>query len=224
MSDTPTVHLYFVLDRSGSMDAIRDDVVGGFNSFVAQQGAESGECLMSLVQFDSQDPYEVLFDARPVPDLPPLTAGTFQPRGSTPLYDAMGRAIANATIRAERRVAAGEPEEEIVFVTFTDGLENASREYDRQKVFAAVQKREERGWTFVFLGANQDSYAAGGALGYDPRSVQNFDASRAGTAAAFQSLGRATSSRRQKLAASMPVEKGDFFEGTKEAEARGDGS
>jgi hypothetical protein len=219
MNETPIVHLYFVLDRSGSMDAIRDDVVGGFNSFVAQQGVEPGECLMTLVQFDSQDPYEVLFDARPLLDVPPLTPGTFQPRGSTPLYDAMGRAIANATIRAERRTAAGEPDEEIVFVTFTDGLENASREYDRDKVFAAVKKREERGWTFAFLGANQDSYQAGHALGYDPRSVQNFAATPDGTRAAFTSLQRSTKSLRDKLARSESFDKGDFFEGTKEAEA-----
>jgi hypothetical protein len=221
MSTTPTVHLYFILDRSGSMDAIRDDVVGGFNSFVAQQAAEPGECLMTLVQFDSQDPYEVLFDARPLLDIPPLTPATFQPRGSTPLYDAMGRAIANATIRAEQHAAAGELDEDILFVTFTDGLENASREYDREKVFAAVKTREERGWTFVFLGANQDSYAAGHALGYDPRSVQNFTADGEGTRAAWLSLGRATSSRRQKLATSMPIDKGDFFEGSKEAEGSG---
>jgi hypothetical protein len=218
MTDTPAVHLYFVLDRSGSMDAIRDDVVGGFNSFVTQQAAEPGACLMTLVQFDSHDPFEVLFDARPLLDVPPLTPSTFQPRGSTPLYDAMGRAIAEATIRAERRAAAGEPAEEIVFITFTDGLENASREYDRDKVFAAVKTREERGWTFVFLGANQDSYAAGHALGYDPRSVQNFAATPDGMRRAFESVGRATISRRGKLAASMPVDKGDFFEGRKEAE------
>ena len=219
MNDTPIVHLIFVLDRSGSMDAIRDDVVGGFNSFVTQQRNEAGECLMTLVQFDSQDPYEVLFDARNVLDIPPLTPATFQPRGSTPLYDAMGRAIANATIRAEQRTAAGEPDEDIVFVTFTDGLENASREYDRDKVFTAVKKREERGWTFVFLGANQDSYAAGHALGYDARSVQNFSASPDGTAAAFMSLDRSTKSMRRRLASKAPVDKGDFFEGTKEAEA-----
>ena len=221
MNDTPTVHLYFVLDRSGSMDAIRDDVVGGFNSFVGQQAAEPGECLMTLVQFDSQDPYEVLFDARPLLDVPPLTPGTFQPRGATPLYDAMGRSIADATIRAEQRAAAGEPDEEIVFVTFTDGLENASREYDRDKVFTAVKKREDRGWTFVFLGANQDSYAAGHALGYDPRSVQNFAATPDGTAAAFLSLDRSTKSMRRRLAARAPVDKGDFFEGRKEAEGHG---
>jgi Mg-chelatase subunit ChlD len=219
MSDTPTVHLHFVLDRSGSMDAIRDDVIGGFNSFVAEQAAQPGECLMTLVQFDNQEPYEVLFDARHVLDIPPLTPGTFQPRGATPLYDAMGRAIANATIRAEQRAAGGEPDEDIVFVTFTDGLENASREYDRDKVFAAVKKREERGWTFVFLGANQDSYAAGRELGYDPRSTQNFAATPDGTRRAFASLSRASSSRRDKLARHERFDKDDYFEGTKEAEA-----
>jgi hypothetical protein len=130
----------------------------------------------------------------------------------------MGRAIANATIRAERREANGEPAEEIVFVTFTDGLENASREYDRQKVLAAVKKREERSWTFVFLGANQDAYAAGHAIGYDARAVQNFAADGAGARLAFASLSRATRAYRGRLRERGEFDRRDFFDGEKEAE------
>jgi hypothetical protein len=212
------VHIYFVLDRSGSMAAIRDDVVGGFNSFVDRQRGERGHCLMTLVQFDSADPFEVLLDARHLSTVPALTPEAFQPRGGTPLYDAMGHAIANATIRAEQRATAGEGPEEIVFVTFSDGQENASHEYDRTKVFEAIKKREARGWSFGFLGANQDSYAEGHALGFSPGSVQNFKSDRAGIRSAFDSLTRSVTSQRARVRAGLPMNQAEFFDGVKEAE------
>ena len=87
---------------------------------------------MTLVQFDSQDSHEVLADALPLSDVDDLTEESFAPRGGTPLYDAMGHAIADATIRAERRHLGKQGTEEILFVTFTDGLENQSVEYTRR--------------------------------------------------------------------------------------------
>ena len=86
---TPTVHVYFVLDRSGSMNAIRSDVIGGFNSFVEEQRAQPGRCLMTLIQFDGDDPHEVLESARPIEQIAPLGNSRFVPRGNTPLFDAM---------------------------------------------------------------------------------------------------------------------------------------
>jgi Mg-chelatase subunit ChlD len=218
MSDT-AVHIYFVLDRSGSMEVIRDDVVGGFNSFVAQQRAERGDCLMTLIQFDSNEPFEVLVDAQPLDRLKALSSADFQPRGGTPLFDAMGHAITNATIRAEQRAAAGEDPEHVLFVTFTDGMENASAEYDREKIFAAIKRREERGWTFVYMGANQDAYAEGGAMGYAVGSTQNFLADAHGTRMAFGSLSRSASLLRGRLAIQKQVRSAEFFDGQKEAEA-----
>ena len=215
---TTPVHLYFVLDRSGSMASIRDDVIGGFNSFVDEQRKQPGECLVTVVQFDSQDPYDVLFDAVLLSELSPLAHDNFQPRGSTPLYDAMGHAIANAAIRMEKRAAEHQPAEQILFVTMTDGQENASREYTRDKVFAAITARTESGWTFAYLGANQDAFAEGGAIGYSAGSTRGYDATAQGTAGAFASLSRATSGYRSRVATGA-VQGSDFYSEEEAADA-----
>lgn len=221
MNDTPvapTVHVYFVLDRSGSMEAIRSDVIGGFNCFVEEQRAQSGRCLMTLIQFDAHDPHEVLESARPIEHVAPLTSSRFVPRGGTPLYDAMGHAIADATIRTEKLGAAGEPYEEIVFVTFTDGLENASREYTRAKIFELIRKRQETGWCFVYLGANQDAYGESGHIGYAAGSVQNFAADAQGTRLAFRSTSDSLSRRRRYMEERQAYDRADLFEGDKPAD------
>ena len=93
------LHIYFVLDRSGSMESMTNDVVGGFNGFLTEQQSDGSDALMTLIQFDSNDPHEVLSDAVPIAEVRPLTRQSFVPRGGTPLYDAMGHAITDATIR-----------------------------------------------------------------------------------------------------------------------------
>jgi Mg-chelatase subunit ChlD len=215
---TPTVHVYFLLDRSGSMNVIRSDVIGGFNSFVEDQRAQPGRCLMTLIQFDGGDPHEVLESARPIEQVAPLSHSRFVPRGNTPLFDAMGHAIADATIRMEKLGANGEPYEEIVFVTFTDGFENASREYTRAKIFELIRKRQESGWSFVYLGANQDAYAESQNLGYASGSVQNFTSDARGTMLAFSSTSGSISRRRQKIAEQKVYDRADLFEGDKPAD------
>jgi len=219
MTDTKNLHIYFILDRSGSMEAIASDVVGGFNAFLADQQADGADALMTLVQFDSHDPHEVLAEATPIAEVPRLTSETFAPRGGTPLYDAMGHTIADATIHAEGRRNTGKPEEEILFVTFTDGEENQSREYNRATLFDLVKKREENGWTFAYLGPNQDSYEEGGRIGYSAGNTQNFAASAAGTEVAFASLSKSVGTRRAKMRSGESYDKGDLFEGDKPAEA-----
>ena len=219
MSETARpVHIYFVLDRSGSMQAIAPDVIGGFNAFLAAQQADGPDALLTLVQFDSQDPHEVLVDAAAIRSAPPLTSASFVPRGGTPLYDAMGHAIADATIRTEKRRLDDEPEEEILFFTFTDGQENQSREYSRAKIFELIKKREGQGWSFAYLGANQDAYAEGGRIGYSVASSQNFAADAAGTAAVFASSSAAILRRRSKIRSGEAYDAADLFEGDKAAE------
>ena len=214
----PTIaHVFFLLDRSGSMDSIASDVVGGFNAFVAEQAADGADALMTLIQFDSGDSHEVLASAAPITEIERLTSTTFVPRGGTPLYDAMGHAIADATIRAEA-TAGAEPREQIIFVTFTDGEENQSTEYTREAIFNLVRQREEQGWTFVFLGANQDAYLEGGRVGGHTGNIANFSADEDGTALAFESLSVSMLRERGKMRRSEIRDTTDFFEGDKLSE------
>jgi Mg-chelatase subunit ChlD len=212
------LHIYFLLDRSGSMASMASDVVGGFNSFLAAQKADGPDAVMTLVQFDSEDSHEVLADAAVLADVSKLDASTFLPRGGTPLYDAIGHLAADATIRSEMREAEGLAAEDILFVIFTDGEENQSVEYTRQKVFELVSRKEEAGWTFVFMGANQDVYAETNHIGIKAGNAQAFRADQLGSATAFDSVNKAVLSRRGKLRSHEAIDNSDFFEGEKDAE------
>jgi hypothetical protein len=171
------VHLIFVLDRTGSMQPIRGDVIGGFNTLLADQKAKPGECVMTLIQFDSEDPFEVLADAVPLDQVPELTTETYVPRGSTPLLDAEGRAIVRMEERAAKRAAIGEPGEAVVYATYTDGLENASREWTFATL-SAKKKEHEDDWAFLYLGVGHDAYNQARSVG--TMSVNTVSAARTG--------------------------------------------
>ncbi len=78
-------HISVILDRTGSMESIRDDTIGGFNSFLKDQKNQEGKATLTLVQFDSQDPYEIIHHFSPINEVPELDRRTFVPRASTSL-------------------------------------------------------------------------------------------------------------------------------------------
>ena len=96
-------HIAVILDRTGSMADIRDDVIGGFNTFLLDQQVEPTPATLTLVQFDSEDPYEIVQPVAPIHQARPLTRATYVPRASTPLYDAIGRGIVDLEASAGTR-------------------------------------------------------------------------------------------------------------------------
>ena len=152
-----------VLDRSGSMQSISESTVEGFNKFLDEQKNAEGEAFVTLVQFD--DRYEVNYKSVPVKDVNPLINGeTFKPRGMTALLDAIGK-------------------------TITDGDENASREFKRDAIMKMIKTLEnDKGWYFLFLGANQDAISAGGNMGITSNKSFTYDATDIGTTNAFTSF------------------------------------
>lgn len=149
-----------VVDRSGSMEQIRSDAQGGINAFVADQAKLPGECRITLVQFD--DKYEVVHSGILASEWPEYH---LSPRGSTALLDAVGRAI----IETGNRISAM-PESQrpglVLCVISTDGMENASREFTREKVREMISHQQTvYNWHFTFLAANQDAFTQAGYLG-----------------------------------------------------------
>jgi hypothetical protein len=160
MTRSDLTHLYFLLDRSGSMQSIKTDTEGGFAAFIEEQRRAVGECRVTLAQFD--DRYEVVFADIPVAQVGPLN---LQPRGSTALLDAMGRLITEAGASL-----AALPEDQrpgsVVVAIMTDGLENASREWTHPAVRSLVEQQTSvYRWQFLYMGADQDAIEVGTRLG-----------------------------------------------------------
>lgn len=171
-----------ILDRSGSMSSVVADTIGGFNTFLKGQQDAPGEATITLRQFDDQ--HEVLYTL-PVKTAPPLTAITFQPRGSTALLDAIGMAIEQTGTRLKALPESERPER-VIMAIITDGEENASRLFTRAKVFAMIgHQRAAYNWLFTFIGANQDAIGEAGSLNIPQYAALNYTSSSAGTNAAF---------------------------------------
>lgn len=216
--DGEPCHVSFLIDRSGSMSPLHDAVIDGFNELLNEQQSRKGECSMTLAAFDSEDPFELVVNDQPIGDVAPLGEDGLEPRGMTPLYDAVYSTIKNADKRLSNRKKNGlDPDDQLV-VIFTDGLENASRKHDHAQVMDLIAKRIKKGWTFTFLGANQDSYATGHDLGIAAGNVSNFSYSEDGMRRATASTSRSIRSFRGKSRDQRSRDRNDFFEGIKEAE------
>jgi hypothetical protein len=189
-------HIAVILDRTGSMEAIRDDTIGGFNAFLDSQKAEPGLATLTLVQFDSQDPYEIVHRFKPVAEVPGLTRQTFVPRANTPLLDAMGRGI-NDLEKSLADLAENERPARVAMVIITDGQENASREFRKGQVEKMIrEKQESSAWQFVFLSADLDAIGDALQSGIRPGSTLAHDKDGRSVGAAWASLSRSISDYR----------------------------
>ncbi len=181
-------HISVILDRTGSMESIRDDTIGGFNAFLDEQKKQPGEATLTLVQFDTQDPFEVIHDFKPIGDVPGLTRETYVPRASTPLLDAVGRGINDLEARLGKLPAKKRPGK-VVVVIVTDGQENASREFRKDQVEKMIKEHEEKdGWQFVFLSADLGAFHDAGEYGFRMSKRMHFNKSSLGTARAWASV------------------------------------
>jgi len=202
-------HIWFLLDRSGSMAGLFQDVVLGLQEFIREQRLADPSARLTLVQFDSEDPHEVIVDGEALADVDEAAAvQRFDPRAATPLYDAIAALLG----RADKQVAsAGEHSDQLV-VIFTDGAENASTDVNRTKAFGLIKDRRERGWTFAFLGANQDAFAAGEAISVARGSARAWAATGAGTRAALADLGSKTTDHLRATRSARRDKRDRFFE------------
>jgi hypothetical protein len=160
MSNPNLTRLVFLLDRSGSMQSIKSDVIGGFDAFLAEQRAGEGLCTATLAQFDHE--YEVVYRGIALGQVPPLA---LWPRGRTALLDSMGKLITDTAAEIKALAEDDKPGTVIVAI-MTDGMENASREWRRPDIKALVeQQTNDNGWEFLYMGTDQDAVEVGKGLG-----------------------------------------------------------
>jgi uncharacterized protein YegL len=170
-----------VLDRSGSMQSCRTDAQGGVNSFIEDQAKQSGEALLTLVQFDNE--YEFVHKGVPIKDVPPFT---LVPRGSTALYDAIGRAI-NETGERLAKIPEQDRPGLVLFAIVTDGEENDSKEFTQEQIKKMIDHQTTKyNWKFTYVGANQDAFKVANSINIPTSSALNY--STACTKSAFSSL------------------------------------
>ena len=204
-------HISVVLDRSGSMASIADDIVGGFNEYLREQRQVPGRARVTLAQFDGQDPFELLINGVDLREVTDLDRSVYRPRGNTPLFDAIGRMIAKIDADMAARAEVGADEEDQVVVIVTDGRENASSEYGRQMIFDLIEARRQRGWVFVFLGANQDAYAAGRGMAFAGANSGNWAATPEGSKQMWKDVSYSTSEHRAKSKIKRAQEEAEFL-------------
>jgi hypothetical protein len=203
MTRSDLTHIYFLLDRSGSMQSIKSDIEGGFQAFVDEQRRGQGECRATLAQFD--DVYELVYADRAIADVPPLV---LQPRNMTALHDAMGKLITEAGQKLASLEEDDRPATVIVAI-MTDGLENASKEWTGAAIKALVtQQTDVFGWTFLYMGADQDAVEVGESLGIARDHAVTYGRSKSAAAMATAS-GKIARLRAARVAA--PAAKMEAF-------------
>jgi hypothetical protein len=177
-----------VLDRSGSMASVASDTIGGFNRFLDDQKKAEGTATLTLNQFDDQ--YERAIEPSDIQAVAPLTDETFVPRGMTALLDAIGRSITDTGKRLEE-MPEGDRAEKVVMVIITDGFENASSKFTKEKINEMIaHQRDVYGWEFVFLGANQDAIGTATTFGIKGANAMTYAHNAVGTQSAFASTSR----------------------------------
>ena len=211
---TTDVLLSILLDRSGSMTHLQGSTIEGFNAFVSDQRQTlpaKTKMLMQLVQFD--DRYEVNFTPTPVDLVPPLGTDSYIPRGATALNDALVHAINDTRGWVKRKKWKGR----VLFMVVTDGQENASHESTTGDVAQLVKEMEdEHEWSFVYMGANVDTFAESSAMGMSGHAA--YLASPVGTQRAWNVNSAATSAYTTSGASGQSAS-ADFYAGDTAAPA-----
>ena len=184
--------IVYILDRSGSMSGLEADTIGGFNSMMDKQKKTGEKAVVSTVLFD--DECEVIHDRVPIEKIEKMTDKQYYVRGCTALLDAVGGAIHHIG-NVHKYAREEDRPEKTIFVITTDGMENASSRYSREKIEKMVKKQQKKyGWEFIFIGANIDAYAEAQKYGIRKDRTVNYVSDGIGTANVYGGVSKAVCS------------------------------
>ncbi len=198
--------LVFILDRSGSMGGLESDTIGGFNGMLEKQKKQDGEANVTTVLFD--DRLETVHDRFDIRAVKPLTEKDYYVRGCTALLDAVGNTISRVA-NVQKRLPEEYRAEKVIFVITTDGLENASREYDYAQVRRMIEEEKEKyGWEFMFLGANIDAVEEAQRFGICADRAVTFQNDSQGIALNYETVQEALCCMRSAAPGAAPMGSG----------------
>ena len=165
----------FLLDRSGSMAGMEEDTIGGFNSYIASHKKKNMR--ITTVLFD--DKYEMVHEQAPISEVKKMTKEDYYVRGCTALLDAIGKSIEYMDEKKAKKV---------LFMITTDGLENASWKFNKEKIKELIQGHPM--YEFVYIGADIDSYEEARQIGIQKKNISNYKKDKAGTSLLYKALGK----------------------------------
>ncbi len=184
--------IVYILDRSGSMSGLEADTIGGFNSMMDKQKKTGEKALVSTVLFDNE--CEVIHDRIPIEKIEKMTDKQYYVRGCTALLDAVGGAIHHIG-NVHKYAREEDRPDKTIFVITTDGMENASSRYSREKIQKMIKKQQKKyGWEFIFIGANIDAYAEAQKYGIRRDRTVNYVSDSAGTGIVYAGVSKAVCS------------------------------
>lgn len=196
--------LVLVLDKSGSMYGLESDTIGGYNSMIAQEKELKVDTKVTTVLFNENA--TTLYNRKSINKIPKLTDKEYRVGGSTALLDAVGNTINKVADTPD----IDAKDHKVIFVIITDGLENSSHEYTKAQIKKMISEKQEKGWDFIFLGANIDAVAEADSLGIDTNHAikyrqtstgvqSNYDAIAAYSKATVQQTGDSNEVLRAKV-------------------------
>ena len=186
--------IVFILDRSGSMAGYEEDTIGGFNATIEKQKKLDGTCYVSTVMFANQS--KVIHDRVRLDEIEKMTENDYQVGGGTALLDAIGRSIHHIG-NVHKYARPEDVPAHTIFIITTDGMENASRQYDSSTVKRMISRQQEKyGWEFIFLAANIDAVETADRIGIRRERAANYRQDREGMRTSYASMSDAISSVR----------------------------
>lgn len=192
MKETRVFNL-IILDESGSMCAIKGEAISSVNESIqtircAEKENENQKHFVSLVTFNQKA--RTVYDCEPVSEIREMTGDDYHPDCCTALFDAMGYALTRLAVKVK-------DDDRVLVTIVTDGMENASTEYNRHAIKKLVEELKGKGWVFTYIGANQDVFEVAASMSI--KNALSFTATDEGT----REMTRRVNSRRKSFFARL---------------------
>lgn len=194
MSKENLTEIVCIIDKSGSMDSVRKDAIGGFNSFIDVQKKVPGDATLTLILFDTI--YEVCYEGKNIKDVSNLDEKSYIPCGCTALLDSLGKTINSVGARLSKTLEQDRPSK-VIFVILTDGEENSSKEFTKKQINDMITlQRDTYKWEFIYLAANQDAIKEASHIGIASANAFNYVGTPQGTRNIYNVISNTVSSFR----------------------------